>query len=176
MGEQINTFLDNAELTELNSLTHILDFDNEHDHNDLLESIQISQYYTELDFIKKRTPDTCTIMSINCQSLHAKYNDIKLLLNVFTQHEQPIPVVCLQETWIEDASLLDPFLFQIHYYNLVTQDRYASAHGGLALYIHKNWSHTVKPCENKSLYWEEMFVTLADPLANNPTKICIRNF
>ena len=94
MDEQINTFLDNAELTELNSLTHILDFDYEHDHNDLLESIQISQYYTELDFIKKCTPDTCTIMSINCQSLNAKYDDIKLLLNVFTQHEQPIQFVC----------------------------------------------------------------------------------
>ena len=61
-------------------------------------------------------------------------------------------------------------------YNLVTQDRYASAHGGLALYIHKNWSYTVKPCENKSLYWEETFVTLGDPLASNPTKICIGNF
>ena len=138
MGEQINTFLDNAEITELNSLTHILDFDYEHDHNDLLESIQISQYYTELDFIKKCTPDTFTIMSINCQSLNAKYDDIKLLLDVFTQHEQPIQVACLQETWIEDTSLLDLFLFQIHDYNLVAQDRYARAHGGLALYIHKN--------------------------------------
>ena len=112
-------------------------------------------------------------MSINCQSLNAKFDDIKLLLNVFTQHEQRIQVVCLQETWIEDASLLDLSLFQIHDYNLVTQDRYASAHAGLALYIHKNWSHTVKPCENKSLYSEEMFVILADPLASNPTKICI---
>ena len=94
-------------LTELNSLTHILDFDYEHDHNDSLESIQTSQYYTELDFIKMCTPDTCAIMSINCQSLNAKYDYIKFLLNVFTQHEQPFQVVCLQETWIEDASLID---------------------------------------------------------------------
>ena len=55
MGEQINTFLDYAELTELNYLTHILDFDYEHDNNDLLESIKISEYYTELDFIKMCT-------------------------------------------------------------------------------------------------------------------------
>ena len=39
----------------------------------------------------------------------------------------------------------------------------------------KNRSYTVKPCENESLYWEEMFVTLADPLASNPSKICIGN-
>ena len=81
--------------------------------------------------------------------LNTKYDDIKLLLNVFTQHDQPIQVVCLQETCIEDTSLLDLSLFQIHDYNLVTQDKYASVHGGLALYINKNWSYIVKPCENK---------------------------
>ena len=89
---------------------------------------------------------------------------------------QVFSICLLQETLIEDASLLDLSLFQIHDYNLVTQDRYASAHGGLALNIHKNWSYTVKPCENKSLYWEEIFLTLADPLASNPTKICFGNF
>ena len=47
----INTFLDDAELTKSNSLTHILDFDHEDEHNDLLESIQTSHYYTETDFI-----------------------------------------------------------------------------------------------------------------------------
>ena len=112
-------------------------------------------------------------MSINCESLNAKFDYIKLLLNVFTHHEQPIQVVCLQETWIEDASLLDLSLFQIHVYN---QDRYASAPGGLALYIHKNWSYTVKPCKNKSLYWEEMCITLADPLASNQTKFALDIF
>ena len=65
---------------------------------------------------------------------------------------------------------------QIHDYNIVTQDRYASAPGGLALYIHKNWSYTVKPCKNKSLYWEEMFVTLADPLASYQPKFALDIF
>ena len=37
------------------------------------------------------------------------------------------------------------------------------------------WSYTVKLCENKSLYREEMFVTLADPLVSNPYKNCIEN-
>ena len=63
-------------------------------------------------------------MSINGQSLNAKFDDLKLLLNIFTQHEQPIQIVCLQETWNEDASLPDLSLFQIHDYNLVTQDRF----------------------------------------------------
>ena len=50
MSDLINTFLDNDELTKSNSLTHILDFDHEDKHNDLLESIKTSHYYTETDF------------------------------------------------------------------------------------------------------------------------------
>ena len=53
MSYLINTFPDNAELTKSNSLTHILDFDHEDEHNELLESIQTSHYYTETDFILK---------------------------------------------------------------------------------------------------------------------------
>ena len=56
MSDLINIFLDNAELTKSYSLTHILDFDHEDEHNDLLESIQTSHYYTETDFIKKMYP------------------------------------------------------------------------------------------------------------------------
>ena len=52
---------------------------------------------------KKCTPDTCTIMSMNCQILGLKFDDIKLLLNSFEQYEKLIQVLCLQETWIEDA-------------------------------------------------------------------------
>ena len=48
MGDSINTFLDNAELTKSNLLTHILDFDREDEHNDLPESIQTSHHYTEI--------------------------------------------------------------------------------------------------------------------------------
>ena len=53
MSDLIKTFLDTAELTKSNSLTHILDFDHEDGHNDLLESIHTSHYYTETYFILK---------------------------------------------------------------------------------------------------------------------------
>ena len=176
MSDLINTFLDNSELTKSYSLTHILDFDHEDEHNDLLESIQTSHYYTETGFIKKCTPDTCTIMSMNCQSLGSKFDDMKLLLNSFEQYEKPIQVLCLQETWIEDADFLDLSLFQIQDYNLITQNRYASAHGGLAYYIHKNWAYTIRTCENKSQYWEEMFITLTDHVETKQNKFSIGNF
>ena len=53
MGDSIKTFLNNTERKKSNSLTHILDFDHEDEHNDLLESIQTSHYHTKSDFTKK---------------------------------------------------------------------------------------------------------------------------
>ena len=93
-------------------------------------------------------------MSMNCESLGSKFDVIKLLLNCFEPYANPIQVVRLQETWIEDADFLDLSHFQIQDYTLITQNRYASAHGVLAYYIHKNWPYTIRTCENKSQYWD----------------------
>ena len=51
MEQSINLFLDNSNLTNLNSLTHLLDFDN--NYNDLAKSIQPSKYYSEDVFMEK---------------------------------------------------------------------------------------------------------------------------
>ena len=45
MEDTINSYFDNTGLNESNSLLHILDFDD--DHNDLLDSMHTSYYYTD---------------------------------------------------------------------------------------------------------------------------------
>ena len=92
MAEVINTFLDNKILTDQNSLTHLLDYDKEESDN-LINSIKTSLYYTMTNFINKIDTDTCTIKSLNCQSLNAKFSDIKLMLDVFAEFNKPIQVL-----------------------------------------------------------------------------------
>ena len=75
-------------------------------------------------------------------------------------------MLCLQETWFENSELIDLGLYQIENYHLVTKNRYASAHGGLACYIHRNWNYKVNPHTVDSLYWEELFIEITDP--SNP--------
>ena len=53
-------------------------------------------------------------------------------------------MLCLQETWIEDSKLIDMAQFHIDNYHLLAKNRYASAHGGLSFYIHKNWNFKEK--------------------------------
>ena len=108
-------------------------------------------------------------MSLNCQSLHSKFSQIKLLvdtLDTFTENNTPIQVLCLQETWFENFELIDLGLYQIQNYHLVTKNRYARAHGGLACYIHRNWNYKVNPHTVDSLYLEELFIEITDP--SNP--------
>ena len=173
MEQSTNLFLDNINLTSQNSLSHLLDFND--DYTDLTHCIQPSKYYNEGDFMSKLNTNSCAIMSLNCQSLHAKFSQIKLLVDTFAENNTPIQVLCLQETWFENSELIDLGLYQIENYHLVTKNRYASAHGGLACYIHRNWNYKVNPHTVDSLYWEELFIEITDP-SNPKYKLTVGNF
>ena len=122
-----NTFFENIHLANQNSQTHLLDFDEEH--SDLSNVIKTSFYYTDTEFIQEMNTDSCSIMSLNCQSLNSKFSQMKLLLDKFAESDKPIHVLCLQETWIEDSELIDMAQFHNDNYHLLAKNRYASAHG-----------------------------------------------
>ena len=75
-------------------------------------------------------------MSINCESLNAKFSKIKLLIDTLAEYGKPIQVLCIQETWFENTNLIDMGQFHIDNYHLLTKTRYASDHGGSACYIY----------------------------------------
>ena len=173
MEQSTNLFLDNINFTSQNSLSHLLDFND--DYTDLTHCIPPSKYYNEGDFMSKLNTNSCAIMSLNCQSLHVKFSQIKLLVDTFAENNTPIQVLCLQEKWFENSELIDLGLYQIENYHLVTKNRYASAHGGLACYIHRNWNYKVNPHTVDSLYWEELFIEITDP-SNPKYKLTVGNF
>ena len=173
MEQSTNLFLDNINLTSQNSLSHLLDFND--DYTDLTHCIQPSKYYNEGDFMSKLNTNSCAIMSLNCQSLHAKFSEIKLLVDTFAENNTPIQVLCLQETWFENSELIDLGLYQIENYHLVTKNRYSGSHGGLACYIHRNWNYKVNLHTVDSLYWEELFIEITDP-SNPKYKLTVGNF
>ena len=174
MAQTINSFIDNINLTSQNSLTHLLDFDEEH--YEWIHAIKPSLYYSDINFIENINTDSCTLVSLNCQSLNAKFPEIKLLLDTFGELNKPIHVLCLQETWIENSDLIDMAQFHIDNYQLVTKNRYASAHGGLAFYIHKSWNFKIRQDTTDSPLWEEMFVDIIDPSNPSNVKFSMGNF
>ena len=66
--------------------------------------------------------------------------------------------------------------FHIDNYQLVTKNRYASAHGGLAFYIHKSWNFKIRQDTTDSPLWEEMFVDIIDPRSPSNVKFSMGIF
>ena len=110
-----NTFFENIHLTNQNSLTHLFNFDEEHSY--LSNVLKTFFYYTDAEFIQEMNSDSCTIMSLTCQSLKSNFLQIKLPLDKFAESDKPIHVLCLQETWIEDSELIDMAQFHIDNYH-----------------------------------------------------------
>jgi len=174
LDNTINTFVDNVDLTEYNSLTHLLELDD--DRNDIHDTLEPSLYYNINDMISKCSDYSCNIMSLNCQSLNAKELDIRLLLNTYLEHDRPIHILALQETWFKDTDSIDMSPYQVDEYNLVTKNRYASEHGGLAFYIHKHFDYSIKQHIDHPNLWEEMYIEIIDPSNNAQTMFTVGNF
>ena len=66
--------------------------------------------------------------------------------------------------------------FHVDNYQLVTKNRYVSAHGGLAFYIHKSWNFKIRQDTTDSPLWEEMFVDIIDPRSPSNVKFSMGNF
>ena len=75
-------------------------------------------YYSEDDFMSKLNPKYCAIISLNCQSLHAKLTQIKILQDRFVSNDTSIRVQCLQETRFKNSSQMDIGLYHIGNYQI----------------------------------------------------------
>ena len=151
MADKINGFVNNLELNALNSLTHLLNTED----TDELNIIQHSPYYSDDELIQSRMyhNNGLSILSLNCQSLHAKFEYIKLLLDKFSCNNCPLQVLCLQETWFTANTDLSPYI--IPGYHIISTGRYASNHGGLVIYLSDIWNYEVKTCNTDSQYGKD---------------------
>ena len=84
--------MDNMCLNTLNSLTHLLNSSD----TDELNIIPHSPYMSDEELIQSRirVMNGLNILSLNCQSLHAKFDYIKLLTEKFMSKNCPLQVIC----------------------------------------------------------------------------------
>ena len=76
-----NPFIHNIGLNEKNSLSHLLDhISPEIDNETTL--IEHSKYYNDVEFknVLQNTNSKISILSLNCQSINAKFDKLKLFL------------------------------------------------------------------------------------------------
>ena len=157
-----NSFIHNTGLNKKNSLTHLLDAISPEMENEI-KLIHPSKYYDDEDFkveLNSLNNGLCTL-SLNCQSINAKFDKLKLFLNdVNTQN--PISVICIQESWGHEE--IDIRYFSLPNYTLINANRRLSLHGGLITYIHDDFAfkelNDMIPISSTSTLFESLFVEI----------------
>ena len=109
--------------------------DDKHDDHDIA-IVKHSSYYTTDDFTNTRlATGSLNILSLNCQSLNAKFNELQIFIEEMC-HDQ-FGVICLQESWLADN--FEYSMFNLRNYSMIKQGKLCSEHGGLIIYVHDRY-------------------------------------
>ena len=155
-----NSFIHNTGLTEENSLVHLLDAISPQEENEA-DIIEHSKYYDDIDFNNalQSYNSKISMLSLNCQSISAKFDKLKLFLDD-VNNQNPISIICIQETWGHDGIQMN--CFSLPNYRLINANRRLTAHGGLIIYIHNDFEfkelNEELPITQTSNSLESMFV------------------
>ena len=113
------------------------------------------------------------MLSLNVQSINAKFDQRKILLYLIQENNCHISAICLQETWLRDDS--NNASFFIENYNLISQGKQCSSHGGLAIYLHEKYNLKTVPSPIISEIIESQFIEISEVNTNRHTHILSGN-
>ena len=100
-----------------------------------------------------------TILSLNCQSLNAKIDEIKILVETLKYNQSFFCAICLQETWLSDRS--DTTLLKLDDYNLISQGKICATHRGFAVYLSGKYNYKLLSLHEYSEIWESKFTEVS---------------
>ena len=86
-----------------------------------------------------------SVLGINAQSINAKFNEIKNLLDNLSQHGGCVDILAISESWVSDFSI-----YSVPNYDCYGSSRPSGRGGGSALYIKSSFSS--KRIEHKSFF------------------------
>ena len=130
--------------------------------DDELEKLNLtsSSYYTCDTLIEtlQAKKGIFTVLSVNCQSIRAKYDKILLLIEQLKQYDLYFSIICLQESWLTEEA--DLTMFHISDYTISAKGKYISQHGGLLTYVHNSYIYEDIIIPIQSNIWEGQFLKL----------------
>ena len=131
---------------------------NDDDNDGAPDLFEISPYYTNDDAIQvlKSKTNSLKLLSLNCQSLKAKFSQLQIYLNEFDNAECPFSIICVQETWISDHE--DTSLLQLDGYNFISQPKQCSMHGGVGIYLKDTFDYKILPILGNVDVWDGIFI------------------
>lgn len=131
------------------------------DGNEMPNVFTHSPYYSSEEAITmlNHKKKILTILSLNCQSLNAKIDQIQVYLTYFRESLCQFSVIALQETWL--SSEHDTSILQIDDYNFVYKPKLASQHGGVGFFIMNNIEYKILPITVDDDICDSMFIEVS---------------
>ena len=168
--EDSNEILSSYGGVTLNDLNNILDHVDKDDPQDVLS--YTPSIYVDLDGLKNylQLADNFTIMSLNIQSIHAKFEEFKVIIDQLALSGQRFSAILLQETWLDENSDLDRL--QIDGYNFISQPKSCSIHGGLAIYLREEFTYSEITVCPKSDLWESQTMHISGSSLQSNITLC----
>ena len=142
------------------------------DTDEEIETIIHSQYYNMDNIQNISLPDrkTFNILSINIQSLNAKYDNLVSMLSILKEYNIAFSAICIQESWLNDYH--DVSLVQISGYNMIHQGKQCCGHGGLIIYLQDQFQYTVRNMYDSSNVWEGLFIDIGGEDLSKKVTLC----
>ncbi len=150
-------FLDNTGLNENNSLKHLMQSISPDEENEV-DLLEHSAYYSNTEFISmyQKTENEVTILNLNCCSLNARIDDLKIFLAMI---DVKFNVISLQETWCDESCDMDNFIIPGYAMIIKPKSAEVSNHGGLIIYIDDDFNYSEIP-GNGSLIHESLGIEI----------------
>ena len=146
-----------------NDLNNLLSSENiDHD----IDLTSYSPYTTveQLPAYVSQIGDKYTVLTLNCQCINAKFDDLYLLLNDLSKNDNfQFSIINIQETWIKCGSNGGPpdvSMFKLPGYQTFALGASCSSKGGLICYILDSINVSPKLSVENSNIWEGLFLDL----------------
>jgi hypothetical protein len=142
------------------SLSHILEASNipEDEEPSLINHSPYVNNESLINILKSKN-DILKCISLNVQSINAKFNEFKIYIQHLYENGCSFDIICLQETWLKDGS--DTSLLQLDGYKSIYQCCKSTMHGGLAIYVKNDIKYEIIPLyPSPSNLWEGLFIKL----------------
>ena len=155
--ERTGQIYDNFAGTE-NDLNHVLStfVDSEHEISNFCNSRYVD--LSEVQSIFRNNPNEFLILTLNIQSVNAKFNNLFPVIDNLTSQGLYFGAICLQETWTSTDS--DLSLLQLPGYQLIHQGSKCTKHGGLMIFLNESYSYKVRNLFTNSNNWEGLFIDI----------------
>ena len=121
--------------------------------------------------IKTFNENLLSIFSLNCQSLHSKFDNIVSTIDSFSTNEIHLNALCFQELWLNNDANMDNY--RINNYDWYTKLRKKSRGGGVGILVSKYYK--VDKLFDKFCFKENILESICLKLTYKNSKFCILN-